>query len=163
MKVLIEIAQNCKLWEEHPKLTNLSFFKSIVKKIFDYHPNLRQMTFVELSLLLTDDQHMQLLNHQFRAKNSPTNTLSFPDYDGMLYSDPDIPSEIYLGDIAFGIETIKREAQEKNISFADHFTHLVIHSILHLIGYVHDTEEDAENMENLEITLLKSFDIKSPY
>ena len=70
---------------------------------------------------------------------------------------------MYLGDIAFGYEVIALEAKNKLISFQDHFKHLVIHAILHLIGYDHIKDKDAQAMESLEIQILEGIGIKSPY
>jgi probable rRNA maturation factor len=70
---------------------------------------------------------------------------------------------MYLGDIASSYQTIKHEATLKSIGFQDHFKHLVIHAILHLIGYDHMNEEESKAMENIEIEVLDSFGIDSPY
>jgi len=107
---------------------------------------------VELSILLSDDTRIQALNTQFRAKDQPTNVLSFP-------SDEDT----YIGDIALALETVVREAADHQISVADHVTHLVIHGILHLLGHDHVANEDAEEMETIEVLVLKDLGIANPY
>ena len=98
-------------------------------------------------------EKIQNLNHQFRGKDKPTNVLAFPSDD----------EEDYIGDIIIALETIQREAQEQDKSFADHFTHLVIHGCLHLLGYDHEQKNEAEEMENKEIELLKKLNIANPY
>jgi probable rRNA maturation factor len=70
---------------------------------------------------------------------------------------------MYLGDIAFSFETIFKEAKEKKLIFLDHFKHLLLHSILHLIGYDHNNDEETEIMQNIEINILQQLSIKSPY
>ena len=105
----------------------------------------------ELSVVFTDDEHIQALNFDYRNKDKPTNVLSFPQ-DGLL-----------LGDIVLALETITREAAEKSISFEHHVTHLIIHGFLHLQGYDHQTETDAAEMEALEIAALAALNIDNPY
>ena len=106
----------------------------------------------ELSILLTNDGHIQQLNRDFRDKDKPTNVLSFPDgEDG------------YLGDIAIAYETIKREAEEQEKEIHHHFIHMLVHGLLHLKGYDHETDEEAEEMEALEIKILADMGIKNPY
>ena len=109
---------------------------------------------------------MQSLNNEFRNKDKATNVLSFSDIEiGWRKIVEFIPDSdyMYLGDIAFGYEVIVLEAKNKLISFQDHFKHLVIHAILHLIGYDHIKDEDAQAMESLEIQILEGIGIKSPY
>jgi len=109
----------------------------------------------EFSILLTDDHHIQQLNRDFRNIDKPTNVLSFPAED-------DDGGE-YLGDIAIAYETMKREAIEQEKSFKDHLIHMVLHGLLHLQGYDHETDADAEEMESLEIKILADIGIKNPY
>ena len=92
----------------------------------------------------------------FRKKNSATNVLSFPSNDKF-------DNILFLGDIIFSIESIKREANRDNKSVENHLTHLFIHAVLHLLGYDHETEEQAEKMENLEIEILSNLQIDNPY
>ena len=111
------------------------------------------LTDERLSILLTNDKNIQQLNKDFRHKDKPTNVLSFPaDNEGD-----------YMGDIAVAFETIKREAIEQDKSFNHHFIHMLIHGILHLDGYDHETDEEAEEMEALEIKILADMGIKNPY
>lgn len=115
----------------------------------------------ELSFLLTDDATMRRLNAQFRDKDKPTNVLSFPAAEpasgGAAGPDP------FVGDVALGYETCSREADEKHVSLADHAAHLIIHGVLHLFGYDHQTEKEAVAMEQLEITLLNELGISDPF
>lgn len=166
MKIKTEIAKPYKEWTQHREIISKSFIKKVAASVLTRFPNFRQVKEFELSILLTSNEEMQRLNSDFRQKNKPTNVLSFPDIElnwrHLLEFKPNL-NYMYLGDIAFGYELISREAIEQQKSFNDHFTHLLIHSILHLIGYDHEDEEEAEAMERLEIKILKDFAIDSPY
>jgi probable rRNA maturation factor len=111
----------------------------------------------ELSIVLTDDAEQQALNREWRGIDKPTNVLSFPQIE------PFSPVMGILGDITLGRETLEREAAELGKSFGDHFTHLVIHGFLHILGYDHLEETDALVMEGLETQILSSMGIADPY
>jgi probable rRNA maturation factor len=113
----------------------------------------------ELSILFTDDAAIQVLNREWRAKDKPTNVLSFPAFP----VEPGDALPPMLGDIVLAFETVKREADEENKPFAHHLTHLTVHGLLHLLGYDHETEEQAEEMEGLEREILSSLAIPDPY
>ncbi|WP_028032065.1 rRNA maturation RNase YbeY [Chelativorans sp. J32] len=112
-----------------------------------------------LSVLFTDDARMQALNAQFRGKDKPTNVLSFPALESAW--PPGAPR--HFGDIALGYETVSREAKEEDKLFEHHLTHLVVHGFLHLMGYDHETQEEAVEMEQLEREILESLAIGDPY
>lgn len=112
-----------------------------------------------LSILLTDDAEMRKLNAGWRAKDKPTNVLSFPAESAI---DPAKPPA-YLGDIALGLATCKREAREQKKVFADHVAHLTVHGVLHLLGYDHMDDDQAEAMEPLETAILATMGIADPY
>ena len=117
------------------------------------------------SLLLADDAEVQALNREWRGKDTPTNVLSFPMLTRaeLLALAPEGPPEL-LGDIALALETCTREAGEKGISLDHHAAHLIIHGLLHLAGYDHETSpEDAAAMEALEIKALALMGIADPY
>ncbi|WP_375204628.1 rRNA maturation RNase YbeY [Hyphococcus sp.] len=107
----------------------------------------------EIALLFCNDAAIAELNSRFRGKTGPTNVLSFPSGE----------EEGFLGDIALARETCAREAEEKGLSLRDHAAHLIIHGMLHLIGYDHETEEDAAQMERREKEILKIMGIADPY
>ncbi|MEX0583462.1 MAG: rRNA maturation RNase YbeY, partial [Sneathiella sp.] len=112
---------------------------------------------VEISLLFTDNERVQELNRDYRGKNQPTNVLSFPDTplnqselaDAVKMSEP-----LMLGDIVIARETMIREANSQNKDILNHIAHMITHGILHLAGFDHMEENEAEAMENLEIMIL---------
>lgn len=106
------------------------------------------------TVLLTDDAAVQDLNARFRQQDKPTNVLSFPTAPN---------PEHHLGDIALAYETCAREAHEQKKTLGDHLQHLVAHGVLHLLGYDHMTDEEAEEMEGLERVVLASLGIADPY
>ena len=111
----------------------------------------------ELSIVLTDDAEQQELNRDWRGKDAPTNVLSFPQIE------PFSPVIGILGDIVLGRETIEREAAELEKPFAHHFTHLVVHGFLHILGYDHLEENEALRMEGLETRILATLGVPDPY
>lgn len=112
----------------------------------------------ELSLLLTDDAHIRVLNKQWRDQDKPTNVLSFPSAD----EDDDEPGPL-IGDVIVAHETTAREAAEEGKSFEDHFTHLLVHGLLHLFGYDHIEDDEAEEMEAFETEILAGLGVADPY
>lgn len=113
----------------------------------------------ELSILIGNDEILQKLNHEWRNKDQSTNVLSFPTHVLKLGK---IAGPM-LGDIAISLETAQREAALEMKSFEHHFNHLVVHGFLHLFGYDHETDEEANLMEGLETRILKQLGIADPY
>jgi len=119
----------------------------------------------EVSVRLTDDDEVHALNRQYRQKDKSTNVLSFPMVqddliDGLDNSDD---GEVLLGDIILARGVCEREAAEKGVTTAEHATHLIVHGTLHLLGYDHMVEDEAEAMEDLERVALASLGIDDPY
>ena len=113
----------------------------------------------EVSLLFTDDAAIQSINAQWRGKNKPTNVLSFPS----IALKPGMAPGPLLGDIVFGFETVAREAAEEGKPFEHHLSHLTAHGLLHLFGYDHETDAEADDMEALERRILARLAIPDPY
>ena len=105
------------------------------------------------TILLADDAKLKSLNLDFRGKDNPTNVLSFPAQG----------TGSYLGDIAVAFGVTDREAKEAGKPFAAHATHLVVHGVLHLLGYDHERAGEARIMEQLEIAILAELGIANPY
>ena len=119
-----------------------------------------------LGLLLTDDARIKILNRNFRNVNKPTNVLSFPEHETEFWNNLDISvetSEIFLGDIAMSYEQIMRECMEYSVNFFDRCSHLFVHGVLHLFGADHIEPKEQEEMESMEIEILKKFGMKNPY
>lgn len=108
-----------------------------------------------VTLVLTGNDEMRGLNRLWRGKDAPTNVLSFP-------ADAD-RDRGFLGDIVLAYETALSEAKERGISLADHASHLVVHGMLHLLGFDHEDDDDAERMERVERTALASIGVADPY
>jgi probable rRNA maturation factor len=110
----------------------------------------------EVALLLTDDAEMRALNRTWRGKDAPTNVLSFP-------ASAHVPAPGLLGDVVLAYETTAEEARTQGIALKDHVAHLVVHGVLHLIGFDHIEDAEAERMEAIERRALASLGIADPY
>ncbi|CAM5774050.1 rRNA maturation RNase YbeY [Bosea minatitlanensis] len=118
----------------------------------------RPLDGAELSLLLTDDRRIRIVNRDWRGFDKATNVLSFPA------APPErIAASPLLGDIVVAYETLAREAEAEGKSVPDHFRHLVVHGLLHLLGEDHETEAEARRMEALEVEALARLGIADPY
>lgn len=115
---------------------------------------------IGLAVVFTDDKESRELNHRFRGKDAPTNVLSFP-------ADVEAPQpehqELVLGDIILAYGVVAHEAEEQHKPFSHHMTHMVVHGLLHLLGFDHMVEAQADIMEAHERTILKLFGIPDPY
>jgi probable rRNA maturation factor len=116
----------------------------------------------ELAVMLTDDTGIRTLNQNWRGIDKPTNVLSFPALAPTGPAGPDDAPRM-LGDIAIAYETMRREADDEQKPFDHHLSHLAIHGFLHLMGYDHETDDDAEAMETLEQEILAQLGIPDPY
>lgn len=118
----------------------------------------------ELSIRIVDNEESQALNHEYRGKDKPTNVLSFPF---------EIPSELahldadeigyLIGDLIICAPVVELEAQQQNKQLMHHWAHMVVHGCLHLLGYDHINDDEAEIMENLERDILSKLEISDPY
>jgi len=119
----------------------------------------------EVSIRLTDDEEVRVLNRDYRHKDKPTNVLSFPMVqrdliDGLANSDD---GEVLLGDIVLAAGVCAREAADKGVAMETHATHLIVHGLLHLLGYDHEGEAEAEAMEAIERAALGVLGLDDPY
>jgi probable rRNA maturation factor len=143
-------------WGDEERLLALSrrIFDAAAKELGLHSPQP-----VEISLLFADDARVQPLNLKWRAADKPTNVLSFPS--AVLTLGGILPP--VLGDIILAYETVEREAAEEAKPFEDHVGHLLLHGFLHLLGYDHQTDADADVMEGLETRILAKLAIPDPY
>jgi probable rRNA maturation factor len=114
----------------------------------------------EVALLFTSDEAIAAINADWRGQKKPTNVLSFPAASGMPHPAGE-PRP--LGDIVLAHGVIAREAQEQGKSLHDHTAHLIVHGALHLLGFDHETDAEADAMETLETSILKGLGISDPY
>ncbi|MEH3036688.1 MAG: rRNA maturation RNase YbeY [Sphingomonas adhaesiva] len=121
---------------------------------------------VEISVRLTSDEEVRTLNHQYRAKDKATNVLSFPMVQRDLIdtvSQNSDDGEVLLGDIVLAHGVCVAEAGERGIGTDDHLAHLVVHGVLHLLGYDHLTDDEGDAMEEIERAALADLGIADPY
>lgn len=117
-----------------------------------------------VNVCLSDDAAVQKLNNEFRGMDKPTNVLSFANLDDESFAAQlQMVDEIELGDIILAFETLQREANIKNISVYAHYCHLLVHGFLHILGFDHQTDDEADEMETLETEILSLFSIDNPY
>ena len=114
----------------------------------------------EVSVLLADDALVTTLNRDYRGQDRPTNVLSFPAGDPAW---PGPPEPALLGDVVVALDTVRREAEAEGRPLADHLTHLLVHGTLHLLGYDHASDDEAQTMEALEVELLAGLGVGDPY
>ncbi|MGA2566063.1 MAG: rRNA maturation RNase YbeY [Pseudolabrys sp.] len=112
----------------------------------------------EVSILLTDDKAIRLLNREWRGIDKPTNVLSFPA--AATKASVRMPM---FGDIVIAYETLKRECDDEGRNFLHHLTHLTVHGFLHLIGYDHQIDTQAEEMEGIESKIMRRLQMPDPY
>ena len=149
-KLKIDVLVDSDLWQEPGKA------RSIVRRAVAQAAATASTTGTELAIVLTDDSAIRQLNRLWRGIDTATNVLSFP-------SKKTADEPPHLGDIVLAYETIAREAGAEGKSFAHHLAHLAVHGFLHLIGYDHDKDADAETMEQTERKILRRLNIPDPY
>ncbi|HRD75277.1 MAG TPA: rRNA maturation RNase YbeY [Hyphomicrobiaceae bacterium] len=123
------------------------------------HPAIAGRLPAAATIVLASDADVQVLNRTWRGKDKPTNVLSFPAGTGARDED----GRPLLGDVVLAIESIQLEAHELAVPVAHHLQHLVVHGTLHLMGYDHETDADAEVMEGLEVAVLQGLGVPNPY
>ncbi|WP_375631071.1 MULTISPECIES: rRNA maturation RNase YbeY [unclassified Bartonella] len=153
--IIIDIMIKSAGWNDEKMLYNITE-KALMATM--HHVSLENVV-SEISLLFTDDEHMAQINAQWRNKNKSTNVLSFPAFPLKAGNQPGP----MLGDIIIARETVVFEAENEGKTFQDHLTHMIVHGILHLLGYDHETDDEAYKMEKLEREILQKLSIKDPY
>jgi probable rRNA maturation factor len=146
----IDVMVDCKRWKDTEGV------KSMVRRaVTRAAAATRSTSGAELAIVLTDDSAIRLLNRDWRGIDKATNVLSFPAKNGS--------PKPHLGDIVLAFETIEREARGEHKPFAHHVAHLAVHGFLHLLGYDHERDEDAREMEQAEREILRELKIPDPY
>lgn len=155
MKLSLEVNVESALWRRLPQARSMA--RETVEACVA-EAGLKVTEGAEVSLLLADDARLQSLNANWRGLDRPTNVLSFPAAPRDQDSGPQL-----IGDIAIAYETIEREAQSSGAALGDHYRRLVAHGFLHLIGYDHERDEEADQMESLERRVLARLGVRDPY
>ena len=153
----IDIIQRSRFWQEY-NFCNLRYFSFVLHACYNIINGSEK---IEVSLVLTDDNEITKLNNQYRGKNTPTNVLSFPIVEEYLFQSDSIVTA--KGDIVLSYNIIKKEAYDQKKTFQNHFTHLLIHGFLHLLGYDHIQDNEAKKMESIEVLALEKLGIHNPY
>lgn len=153
--ITIDITVESSGWDDEQILYNIT---EKALKMTMHHLSLENVV-SEVSMLFTDDQHMAQINAKWRGKNKSTNVLSFPAFPLKIGQ---IPGPM-LGDIIIARETVLLEAKREGKLFQDHLTHMIVHGVLHLLGYDHQTDDEAHHMEKLEREILQKLSIQDPY
>ena len=148
----LEVARHGGAW---PRELTDAKLTQVARAAIDAAPPLAQGAY-KVSLVLTDDDEMRALNRTWRGKDTATNVLSFPAGEGI--GEPGL-----LGDVVLAYETTLKEARAQDIALNDHIAHLVVHGVLHLIGFDHLHDQEAERMEAIERAALASLGIADPY
>lgn len=171
-KVILNITEDCPLWTETVDFDALKVAEELKELAFDYVSEnvedavlCRDITYV-VNLCLGDDEQVHKLNREFRGVDKPTNVLSFANMDGDEFweaIEEEGGNEVELGDMILAFETLRREAEIKGISVYAHYCHLLVHGFLHLLGFDHQDDEDADEMEAVETEILALFSIDDPY
>jgi len=153
--VAIDFAQESELWQALPEaeaIVTAAVSAAVAGAGLKHAPG------AELSVVLTHDAGIAGINAAWRGLDKPTNVLSFPQ------AAPEaVATAPLLGDIIFAYETLDREAREAGRPLAHHLSHLAVHGLLHLFGYDHQTEAEAEAMEAMEVAILERLGIDNPY
>src|SRR6185295_5224841 len=148
----VEIIIDSKMWTTEPAA------EETVRRAIVQAADLVTAGDVALAVMLTDDAAIRALNNQWRGLDKPTNVLSFPTPAALRGDSP-----VHLGDIAIAYETVAREAESEGKPLAHHLSHLAVHGFLHLLGYDHESEPEAEAMERQERAILARLRIPDPY
>jgi probable rRNA maturation factor len=165
MEIILEKNITYNNWET--RIPNIKYdLDQLVLTTLEYSNLLPLTKEIEIALHFCSDAEIREVNSSFRNQDKPTNVLSFPTEsitNGVFDPQSIYDGYLMLGDIFIALETLEKESTQLAIDFADHFAHLLVHSILHLIGYDHELDEEAELMQKLEIDILAKFGIKCKY
>ena len=169
-KVLLNVVQEDSVWTEEVDFDAFKVAEELKDLAFGYvaevaqHALLNKDMTYEVNVCLSNDDNVHKLNREFRGMDKPTNVLSFANIDDDEFWDSlEDMEDAELGDIILAYETLQREAEIKGISVYAHYCHLLVHGFLHLLGFDHQDDKEAEEMEGLETEILAQFSIDNPY
>jgi len=151
----VDIIVESPLWAEEPSAEEM--VQRAIARAAESTDTLRAAA-TELAVVLTNDASIRELNRHWRGIDKPTNVLSFP-----AAAPPATGAPVHLGDIVIAYETTAREAKDEDKPLAHHLAHLAVHGFLHLLGYDHESELEAETMEQLERAILARLGVPDPY
>jgi len=151
----IDVRVDSKRWNKARSI------KSVLRRAVADAASALSTTGAELAIVLADDSTIRLLNRDWRGVDAATNVLAFPAKPFPTEEAGGAPP--LIGDIVLGYETVAREARDEGKPFAHHVAHLAVHGFLHLVGYDHERDEDAEKMERAERRILRRLAIPDPY
>ncbi len=169
-QIIIDVQIKSKVWKNIKNIKN--FVDKTCKNLIletELKKFLTGKKSLEMTVSLVCDAQIKKINQEFRAKNKATDVLSFPFLDEKLIRKNGLQNTIknqqilILGDIVLSLEKSRSESMKSEKTFHNHLTHLLLHSILHLIGFDHENKKDAKIMEELEIKILRKFNIENPY
>lgn len=151
----IDVAEPCPAWRRHlpdaEAVSTAAARAALAAAVTPAGP-------AELSVVLGDDALLRALNRQWRGQDKPTNVLSFPALETAPPGAPQL-----LGDVVLAFETVAAEAAAQGKPIADHLRHLIVHGVLHLLGFDHEAEAEARRMEAREIAILAGLGVPDPY
>lgn len=186
MKIFIELIIKFKGWHLYLEELEMDKLEAIAEKAIKEYSSLKedkmqnskhQNLKLQIAVVFSNDKHIKELNRNFRNEDKSTNVLSFPEWhiekpghidleeilEDSLSNFEMEDDYIPLGDVVFSYQTMVKETEELGIPFANHFYHLFVHSVLHLLGYDHAEDEEEKHMQSIETQILEKFNIPSPY
>ena len=140
-------------------LPNDDIFKKCIKAVI-IEKNINN---ISVNINIANLEEIQQINNDYRNKNKPTNIISFPFEKPAGLPDDFTEMNDFIGDIVISSDVLEQEAKEQNKHLENHWCHIIIHGVLHLLGYDHIEENEAQEMESLEIKILQSLNISNPY
>jgi probable rRNA maturation factor len=154
-RILVDVERHAAGWKRYPRI-GAGLRRAAIAAAEHAHVDVANGATVSISL--ADDAAVRAANRNWRAKDKPTNVLSFP-----AVAPEKLAKSPFVGDVILALETVETEAAEQEKSLVDHATHLVVHGVLHLLGFDHLTASDAERMEETERRVLATLGISDPY
>lgn len=169
-KIALNVLVEDDRWTENVDFDVVKVAEELKELTFNYvadnveHELLDQDKAFNVNVALSNDEEVHKLNKEFRNMDKPTNVLSFANIDDeTFWQELSDTKEAELGDIILAFDTLVREATEKGISVYAHFCHLLVHGFLHILGFDHQEDKEAEEMEEFEVDILAAFSIDNPY